>query len=87
MLFLISSAPYTKEFKTSYSLAGDMNANVCLLQDAVYASRELNDKGVYVILDDIRLRGIKDDEVQGKLIDYDQLIDIMVESDKVVGIF
>ncbi|GAB4534504.1 MAG: hypothetical protein Fur0020_01170 [Thermodesulfovibrionia bacterium] len=87
MLFLISSPPYTKEFKTSFNLAKEMNADVCLLQDAVYACREIDDKDLYVILDDIRLRGIKEDEVKGRPIDYDGLIDLMVKSDKVVGIF
>jgi hypothetical protein len=35
MLFLISSAPDTKEFKTAYKLAKDMSAEICLLQNAV----------------------------------------------------
>jgi sulfur relay protein TusB/DsrH len=87
MLFLISSAPDTREFKTSYRLAKEMNADVCLLQDAVYASRELDDDNVYAILDDMRLRGIGEGEVRVKPIDYDQLTDLMVGSDKVVGIF
>jgi len=87
MLFLISSAPDKKEFKTSYRLARDMNADVCLLQDAVYAARELDDGNVYAILDDMRLRGISTGEIKGKPIDYDQLVELMVNADKVVGIF
>jgi len=87
MLFLISSAPDRKEFKTSYKVATEMGADVCLLQDAVYASRELNNDRLYVIIDDLKLRGISESEVHGKPIDYDQLVELMVASDKVVGIF
>ncbi|MEE8329001.1 MAG: DsrH/TusB family sulfur metabolism protein [Thermodesulfovibrionia bacterium] len=87
MLFLISSAPDTKEFKTAYKLAKDMNAEICLLQNAVYASRNLNDSSLYVLLDEMKLRGIKEDEISGKPINYDQLIDLMTGMDKVVGLF
>ncbi len=87
MLFLISSAPDTKEFKTAYKLAKDMNAEVCLLQNAVYASRNSDDKMLYVMSDDMRLRGISENEISGRLIDYSQLIDLLTDTDKVVGIF
>ncbi len=87
MLFLISSAPDTKEFKTAYKLAKGMNADICLLQNAVYASRGLNDNAVYVLRDEIQLRGITENEISGKPIDYSRLIDLMAKTDKVVGIF
>jgi len=87
MLFLISSAPDRIEFKTSYRIAKEMNADICLLQDAVYASRELADDNFYVIIDDMKLRGIKEEEIKGKPIDYDQLVDMMVDAEKVVGLF
>jgi sulfur relay protein TusB/DsrH len=87
MLFLISSSPDTKEFKTSYALAKDMSADICLLQNAVYASRLLDDSSFYVLHDEITLRGIAENEISGRLIDYDQLVDLMTGSDKVVGIF
>ena len=87
MLFLISSSPDTKEFKTAYKLAKDMNADVCLLQNAVYASRNLNDDSVYVLNDETNLRGITPNEISGRLIDYNELVDLMAGSDKVVGIF
>jgi len=87
MLFLISSAPDTKEFKTAYNLAKDTGAEICLLQNAVYASRTLNDNGIYLLSDEMQLRGINENEVSGKIIDYTQLIDLMTETDKVVGIF
>ncbi len=87
MLFLISSAPDTKEFKTAYKLAQAMKAEICLLQNAVYASRNLLDSRFYILKDELQLRGIKEDEVSGKLIDYSQLVDMMAKSDKVAGLF
>ncbi|MBI5408657.1 MAG: hypothetical protein HZA14_04765 [Nitrospirae bacterium] len=87
MLFLISSAPDTKEFKTAYAMANDMNADICLLQNAVYASSSSKDKTLYVMSGDMKLRGLSENEISGRLIDYSQLIDLMTETDKVVGIF
>jgi len=87
MLFLISSAPDTKEFETAYKLAKDMNAEVCLLQNAVYASRNLNDSSLYVLRDEMQLRGLNEDEAKVKVIDYNQLVDLMTGTDKVVGLF
>jgi sulfur relay protein TusB/DsrH len=87
MLFLISSAPDTREFKTSYRLAKDMGADVCLLQNAVYGSRNLNDNTVYVLKDEMQLRGIKEHEISGKIIDYNQLVDLIKNADRVVGMF
>ena len=87
MLFLISSAPDTKEFKSAYKIAQQMNADVCLMQNAVYASRNLLDSRFYIMKDELQLRGINEKEVSGKPIDYDQLIIMMESSEKVVGIF
>ena len=87
MLFLISSAPDTKEFKTAYKLAKEMKADICLLQNAVYASRKTNDNNIYVLRDEIQLRGIGENEISGKLIDYGELIDLMTGTDKVAGMF
>ena len=87
MLFLISSAPDTKEFKSAYKIAQQMNADVCLMQNAVYASRNLLDSRFYIMKDELQLRGIKEDEVSGKLIDYSQLVGMMSKSDKVAGLF
>ena len=87
MLFLISSAPDTKEFQTAFTMAKEVNADICLLQNAVYASRSLNESGVYVLSADLKLRGIGEDEISGKPVEYADLIDLMTEADKVVGLF
>jgi sulfur relay protein TusB/DsrH len=87
MLFLISSAPDTKEFETAFRTAKEMNGQICLLQDAVYAARNAGDDSLYVIADDMRLRGISDNEISGRPIDYGQLTELMVDAEKVAGLF
>ena len=88
MLFLFSSAPDTKEFKTAYKMAKDMNAEICLLQNAVYAAdNSADNQAHYALSDDLALRGIDKNTVTAKVIDYSQLIDIMTGTDKVVGLF
>jgi sulfur relay protein TusB/DsrH len=87
MLFLISSAPDTKEFQTSFRTAKEMNADICLLQNAVYAARNPDESSVYILNDDMMLRGIKKNETSGRMIDYGQLIDLMTNADRVVGLF
>ncbi len=87
MLFLISSSPDTKEFKSALKMAKDVNAEICLLQNAVYASRDLYDPDMYVLSDDLHLRGIKEKEISGKVIDYGNLVDLMTGADKVAGMF
>jgi sulfur relay protein TusB/DsrH len=87
VLFLIASAPDSQQFKRAFKLAKDLYADVCLMQNAVYASRHLNDNSVYILHDDMNLRGISQSEISGNLIDYNKLVDLMAESDKVVGIF
>jgi sulfur relay protein TusB/DsrH len=75
------------------TLAKDGNADLVLLQNGVLFAQKkrLSDfpGTVYVLDDDKRLRGMKDSEIddQVKTIDYDRLTDLMMESDKVVGMF
>ena len=87
MLFLIASAPDTQEFKTAVQMAGDASADICLLQNAVYAARTSDNNNMYVLSDDMKLRGIHEDEISGKPIDYNRLVDLMTQSEKVVGLF
>ena len=87
MLFLISSAPDTPGFKSAFNTAKEIGADICLLQNAVYAARTSDDNSIYVLGDDMGLRGLRPDEITGKPIDYNQLVDLMTNSDKVVGLF
>lgn len=86
MLFLISSAPDTKDFQTAYRTAKKMKADICLLQNGVYAARGCDDETLHILSDDIKLRGIIPDNLKGKIINYEQLVDLMTASEQVVGL-
>ncbi len=87
MLFLIASAQETQEFRTAYTLATEMKADICLIQNAVYAARSIDNGSVYVLNDDMALRGIGEHEISGRPIDYGQLVDLMTNTEKVAGVF
>jgi sulfur relay protein TusB/DsrH len=95
MLVIIKSDPGTPEGRRGVKVARDMFADIVLLQNGVYflQGQRLEDLGfyraTYVLEDDRRLRGLKlagaDKNI--KDISYDGLVDLMVESDKVTGMF
>jgi sulfur relay protein TusB/DsrH len=93
MLLIIKSAPDTAEGKRAIKLANDMSADICLMQSAVYFSQRERLKGfsgtVYVIDEDRKLRGLKDEEIVPEIrkIDYEGLVELMAEKKKVIGIF
>lgn len=93
MLVIIKSAPDTPEGKRAVKLARDMAADICLIQNAVYFSQKERLEGfcgmVYVLDEDAKLRGIKSEDMDKgiKKIDYDELIDLMIKEDKVIGMF
>ncbi len=95
MLVIVKNAPDTPEGKRGVKLARSMSADLVLLQNGVYFLQKdlLEDLGfyrtVYVLNDDRRLRALNIDEGKKNMkeIDYDSLINIMTESDKVVGMF
>jgi sulfur relay protein TusB/DsrH len=93
MLIIIKSSPDTPEGKRGIKLATDMPANVALIQNAVYFAQGNGDNSfngiIYVLEDDIRLRGLRDEELRKdmKKLDYDGLVELMIEEDKVIGIF
>jgi sulfur relay protein TusB/DsrH len=68
-------------------------ANIVLIQNAAYFAEKDRLDGlsaiIYVLEDDIRLRGLRDNEINKgiKKLDYDRLIELMIEEDKVIGIF
>jgi sulfur relay protein TusB/DsrH len=93
MLVIVKSAPDTVDGKRGVKLAKDMAADVALLQNGVYFAQVERLEGfcgtVYALDDDLRLRGLKNDEVERdiKRLNYGSLVDLMADADKVVGMF
>jgi len=95
MVVIVRSAPDTPEGRRGIRLARDMFADIVLVQNGVYfiQGQKLEDLGftrtVYALEEDRRLRGLAADGASGKVEDitYDRLIDLMAESDKVLGMF
>ncbi len=93
MLVIIKSAPGTPEGKRGINLACDMAADVCLMQNAVYFAHDERLESfcgaVYVLDDDCTLRGLSDSRLKKsiKKLDYDSLVDVIVNEDKIIGAF
>lgn len=93
MLVLVKSAPDTTDGKRGMKLARDMAADVVLLQNGVYFAQRERLEGfcgtAYVLDDDVRLRGLKNDEIEKDIrrLDYGSLVDLMASEDKVAGMF
>jgi sulfur relay protein TusB/DsrH len=95
MLVIVKSGPDTPEGKRGVRFANDMAADVVLIQNGVYFMQgpNLADAGftgkTHVLEDDRLLRGLdKDAKNRGiEYIDYDGLVDLITESDKVTGMF
>lgn len=93
MLVIIKSGPDTPDGRRGLKLARDMAADVCLIQNAVYFARKERLESfcgmVYIIDEDGRLRGLGSEEIEKdiKRIDYDALVDLMANEDRVMGMF
>ncbi len=93
MVVMIKSAPDTTDGVIGLTLAKEGGADIVLLQNGVYFAQKERlgtfTGNVYILDDDKRLRGLKDDEMDGraKKIDYDMLTDIITGGIKVVGMF
>jgi sulfur relay protein TusB/DsrH len=93
MLVIVKSAPDIPEGKRGLKLARDMAADLILLQNGIHFAQKERLDGfsgtVYVLDDDIRLRGLKDEEIQKDVnrLSYDGLVDLMANEDKVAGMF
>jgi sulfur relay protein TusB/DsrH len=93
MLVMIKSAPDTTDGVIGLNLAKEGGADIVLLQNGVYFAQTDRlgafEGAVYVLDDDKRLRGLKDEELdaRAKKIDYDKLTDIITGGMKVVGMF
>ena len=93
MVVIIKSAPDTTDGALGLTLAKEGGGDLILLQNGVYFAQKERLGSfpgvVYVLDDDMRLRGLKDSELdaRAKAIDYDKLTDIITGGDKVVGLF
>lgn len=93
MLVIVKNGPDTMDGKRGIKLARDMAADVVFLQNGVYFAQKERLEGfcgaAYVLDDDVRLRGLRGDEIEKdiKRLDYDGLVDLMAGEDKVVGMF
>ncbi|MEJ2182622.1 MAG: sulfurtransferase complex subunit TusB [Nitrospirota bacterium] len=91
MLVIIKSAPDTQDARRAVKLARDVAADIALLQNAVYLAQPERLEGfcgtAYAMKEDLRLRGIEDIEAGVKTIGYGDLVDLMAEDDKVIGLF
>jgi sulfur relay protein TusB/DsrH len=90
---IIKSAPDTSEGKRGQ--LARRSADLVLLQNGVYfmQGQKLGDAGfagkAYVLEDDRQLRGLDKKGVSKNIrgINYDSLVDLMIENDKVIGMF
>ena len=93
MIVIIKSAPDTPEGKRGIKLARDMAADLFLIQNGVYFAQEERLEGfcgtVYVLEDDLKLRGLKGADIEKSIREtgYDSFVDLMADNDKVVGMF
>ena len=91
MLVIVKNGIDTPEGKRGVQLARDMAADLLLIQNSVYFVRAgwLGDFSgkVYVLDEDLGLRGLNVSEIAEDIIKvgYDTLVDLITESDKVVG--
>lgn len=93
MIVIVKSAPDTADGKRGVKLARDMAADMVLLQNGVHFAQIERHEGfcgtIYVLDDDLRLRGLKDNDIEKdiKRLDYGSLVDLMADEDRVVGMF
>ncbi len=93
MIIIIRSGPDTPEGRRALRLAQSTASDIVLLQNGAYFLNKDALEGfyniAYVLEDDMKLRGLKGSGSEARLtmISYDGLVDLMAETDKVVGMF
>ncbi|MBI5188023.1 MAG: hypothetical protein HZA07_02970 [Nitrospirae bacterium] len=93
MLVIVKSPPETPDGERGVKLARDMAADVVLMQNGIYFAQKERLGGfcgrAYILDEDMRLRGLKDEGLEKgiKKLNHDELIDLIAEEDKVVGMF
>ena len=93
MLVIVKSSPDSVDGRRGVGFARDMAADLVLLQNGVHFVGDERLEGfcgtAYVLDDDVRLRGLKEEEVKKgiKRLSYDDLVDLLAGGDKVAGTF
>lgn len=93
MVVIIKSGPDTADGKRGVKLARDMAADVVFIQNGVYFAQKERLEGfcgtVFVLDDDARLRGLHESDLEKDMrrLSYNDLVDVMVAEDKVIGFF
>ncbi len=91
MIVLIKSLPETPEGKRGIKMARDMAADIVFIQNGIYYALDEMIGGycgtAYAVKEDVEMRGMQNQMRSVKVIEWDKLVDMMVEEDKVVGAF
>lgn len=93
MLVIVKSPPETPDGERGIKFARDMAADVVLMQNGIYFAQKERLGGfcgrAYILDEDMRLRGLKDEGLEKGIekLNHDELIDLIAEEDKVVGMF
>ena len=93
MLVLVKSGPDTSEGNRGISIARDIAADLVLIQNGVYFAFAERLEGfpgtIYILDEDSKLRGLRDDAIRKDVrkLDYEGLVAVITEADKVVGMF
>ncbi len=90
MTVVVKSSPDTPEGKRGVQTAIDMGADIVFLQNGVYSvlleSASIPDIRIYAVGEDCLMRGIvAHPESRVRMIDYAELVDILQQSDHVIG--
>ncbi|NOX19907.1 MAG: hypothetical protein GXO99_01400 [Nitrospirae bacterium] len=91
MIVLIKNSPATSEGRRGLKIARDSSADIVLLQNGVYfAINEMLDGfcgTAYAVEEDLKMRGLADIKRGIKKIGWPELIDLMANEERVVGMF
>ena len=93
MLIIIRSGPDTADGRRGLRLARDTASDIALIQGGVYYAQPDRMEGfcgtVYALDEDLSMRGIGSDGLEKgiKLINYGDFVDLMADSEKVLGLF
>jgi sulfur relay protein TusB/DsrH len=91
MIVIIKSAPRTEKAERGLKLAQDTSSDVVLVQDGVRLAGQGVLDGlagtVYMLEDDVKLRGMGARAGGVRQIGYTRLVGLMADTDRVMGMF